>query len=260
MVISICIRPNFTRRQRSVIFPEVVRGLPSTSSQTSSRNPVVSTTSVSPSQYPAEYPYHQGVGLLLGSGRPSVRICRTLPFASYRMTISRWVWTIFRGCGCMWSWVRPSGRHFASGLSLLLSPFLCARICVAQGVKGRPSLNPAPMLKNCATGGSPGEEGTAKGKGAVPLNDSPPRPAAVRAGSHKPEKSGLPSAVRGGGAARSILPSFVLGPGVGYPGHCANIVIALVARAASTVAAVLRILICVLLFANAGLHEVITLT
>ena len=48
------INPNFGRRQRSVILPELVRGLPSTSSHTSSRNPVVSTTNVSPSQCPTE--------------------------------------------------------------------------------------------------------------------------------------------------------------------------------------------------------------
>jgi hypothetical protein len=38
-----------------------------------------------------------------------------------------------------------------------------------------------------------------------------------------PEKSGLPSAVRGAGAVKSGLPSAVLGtPAVGYGGHCAE--------------------------------------
>src|SRR5688572_6754721 len=41
--------------------------------------------------------------------------------------------------------------------------------------------------------------------------------------SHSPEKSGLPSAVRGVGADMFTLPAAVLGtPGVGYFNHCAT--------------------------------------
>src|ERR1700691_2521198 len=46
--------PYVGRRNFSVTFPASVSGLPLTSSQTSSRKPLVSTTSVSPSQCPAE--------------------------------------------------------------------------------------------------------------------------------------------------------------------------------------------------------------
>src|ERR1700678_1462302 len=102
------------------------------------------------------------------------------------------------------------------------------------------------MLKNCATGGSSGAVGIAKGKGAVPFKSTPGR-AFVCAGSHRPEKSGLPFAVRGGGPAKSILPSGVLGPAEGWLGHCANIADALVIRTNSPAARNLGILILVIL-------------
>src|SRR5205823_14215247 len=46
--------------------------------------------------------------------------------------------------------------------------------------------------------------------------------------SHTPERSGLPSAVRGAGAFRSTLPSAVFGMAgeFGKDGHCANAVVA----------------------------------
>src|SRR5579871_1126122 len=154
-------------------------------------------------------------------------------------------------CNC----VRPSGRHAASGLSLLLFAFRSARTCAPQAVIGGSfSGKPAPMLKNCPTGGSPGADGISNGSGSVPFMDSPPRPPPPlpRAGSHNPAKSGLPSAVRGGAPARSILPSFVLGPAVGYGGHCARAGIA-PAKAASRGAAIFKIFIFVLLSTNQAL-------
>src|SRR5690242_13271825 len=95
------------------------------------------------------------------------------------------------------------------------------------------------MLKNCPTGGSSGEVGIANGNGGVPLKATPPARPGPRAGSHNPEKSGFPSGIRGGGAERSILPSLVLGPVVGYSGHCANKTTAPVVSAADKAADIL---------------------
>ena len=54
-----------------------------------------------------------------------------------------------------------------------------------------------------------------------------------------PEKSTLPSAVRGVGASRIGLPSAARGtPGVGYDGHCATSVGDMATKAASTPAMV----------------------
>src|SRR6185369_5116889 len=53
-------------------------------------------------------------------------------------------------------------------------------------------------------------------------------PATARKFSQIPERSGLPSAVRGAGAFRFGFPSAVFGtPGVGCSGHCAHSVTAL---------------------------------
>src|SRR5262245_47137729 len=116
-------------------------------------------------------------------------------------------WTTSRGCGSRWYSSGPCGRHSASGLSY---PF--ARFLSRSGThdwNGRPSLNPAPTLPNVARGGFP--------DGAVPV-------ASVRLVRIQiPEKSGLPSAVRGAGALRFGLPSDPFGtPGWGRNGHCAD--------------------------------------
>src|SRR2546421_3092238 len=90
------------------------------------------------------------------------------------------------------------------------------------------------MLKNVACGGPPagsGDGGGAGGVGAfvfdprfpaivnVPPTPRPP-PARPR-NSQIPERSGLPSGVRGVGASRFGLPSAVLGTSeVGKDGHC----------------------------------------
>src|SRR5262249_33665609 len=77
-----------------------------------------------------------------------------------------------------------------------------------HGWNGSPSLNPAPALPPATSGGRPGAE---------PFGSAPSYLIQM------PEKSGLPSAVRGAGAARLGLPSAPLGtPGNGYNGHCAN--------------------------------------
>src|SRR5689334_16250444 len=57
------------------------------------------------------------------------------------------------------------------------------------------------------------------GAGGAPAR---PRPTPAPARNQIPEKSILPSGVRGAGPSRTGLPSGVRGtPGVGYDGHCA---------------------------------------
>src|SRR5688572_20719433 len=99
---------------------------------------------------------------------------------------------------------RPIGRQSASGLSLLLAAFRTRFSSAAQGWNGSPSLKPAPTSKKVASGGVPG--GTSEGDA--------PREVAAR--THSPERSGLPSDVRGAGAFSIGLPALSLGtPGVG---------------------------------------------
>src|SRR5215813_8279393 len=108
----------------------------------------------------------------------------------------------------------PIGRQCASGLSLLLSPIRFFTRSAAQGWYGAPPCVLLPMLPN----GDP-----------PPPPPRPPRPAAgggafgSRVISQTPDKSGLPSAVRGTGAFASSFPSALRGTPAGVCfGHCAN--------------------------------------
>ena len=95
-------------------------GLPRTSSQPSSRNPVVSTTSVSPSHLPIPVAVPERLQVAGGQG-PAVG--EDLPQAVIGLVDDHQqsgLWIIFRGCGCVWNCMKPIGRHNASGLSLLL--------------------------------------------------------------------------------------------------------------------------------------------
>src|SRR5436305_292709 len=110
--------------------------------------------------------------------------------------------------------MRPRGKQWASGLSLALS---CSRfflISAAHGVNGAPSLNPAAILKNVASGGPLlGSGGGVAGAPVAAPRCPPPLP---RNASHIPERSGLPSDIRGVGPFKSGLPSGNLGtPDVG---------------------------------------------
>ena len=127
---------------------------------------------------------------------------------------------ILRGCGCVCSCMSPSGRQWASGLSLLLSAIRVFSSSAAHGWNGRPPGTPDPMLKN-----RPGPLGSTAGvPGAppVPLTPLPAETSAQPGFRQMPERSGRPLATRGAGASRSSLPSAVRGtPGVGNGGHCA---------------------------------------
>src|SRR5262245_22111180 len=87
----------------------------------------------------------------------------------------------------------------------------------AHGVIG--NAYPRPATSPNVESGIP--SGVVAGGGGAPLprpRPPPPPPARIQ----MPEKSTLPSAVRGAGASRFGLPSARRGiPGVGYDGHCA---------------------------------------
>src|SRR5207247_2250608 len=88
----------------------------------------------------------------------------------------------------------------------------------------------APMLKKVATGGEFGSGGNGETSGSITTEPAsrvpgPPRPAGGwrSARSQLPERSGLPSSVRGVGASTSTRPFASRGtPGAGYFGHCAG--------------------------------------
>src|ERR1700730_15106711 len=136
--------------------------------------------------------------------------------------------------------MRPRGRQCASGLSLLFSAMRCFNSPAAHGVNGRPSLNPAPMLKNVAAGG-PLEGGSGGGSGGGTAGgpvDTPPNPAGAPRRprySQIPERSGLPSDVLGAGASSFGLPSGPRGTRAeGKEGHCGKTIDG---KAAMTIAA-----------------------
>src|SRR6266699_3865967 len=117
----------------------------------------------------------------------------------------------------------PIGRQCASGLSLLLSAMRLFTSFAAQGLNGRPSLNPEPLSRNDAGAISSRVTfgGGAVGRAALAV-PSPPRKlaevwsAGARTICQIPERSGLPSGVRGAGASRLGCPFGNLGtPGVG---------------------------------------------
>src|SRR5688500_761725 len=103
----------------------------------------------------------------------------------------------------------PIGRQCASGLSLLLSSLRFFNTSAAHGCNGRPPLKFAPTFRKVA-------RGTSDGDAADAAVDAPRCPVPAGAPRQIPERSGLPSGVRGTGAARFGLPSGVLGtPRVG---------------------------------------------
>ena len=169
--------------------------LPSRSSQVPVWNPKLSTTSVSPSQRPTEYPIHDTFGSG-SSARPSIQIWRYVR-SGLSMTMSCGVWTMRTISEPVESpevaYAGPSGRQ---------------RICMPSFPRSS---------RRAST--------TARAHGWI---SSGFRSAAMLRAYfgenfvHRPERSGLPSGVRGAGAVRFGLPSAVRGmPAVGCFSHCA---------------------------------------
>ena len=125
---------------------------------------------------------------------------------------------IFRGCGCMWNCVMPIGMQLASGLSFISVDIRCFFTPAAHGVSGRPPGTFVAMSQKAAIGGAFGIRRETGTRGSP--TTSPPasrfacekRPASSEgngsrsARSQLPERSGLPSAVRGGGASMRTRP------------------------------------------------------
>src|SRR5438477_7397937 len=82
----------------------------------------MSTTNVSPSQWPEEYPIHDGSGSF-GRGRPSMYICLGGLLSSSSITISTGVCIILNGAIRLEKGT-PPGRQCDVGLSLS-----CVRVC-----------------------------------------------------------------------------------------------------------------------------------
>src|SRR5579863_413033 len=95
-------------------------GRPALSSQVRSLTPIVSTTNVSPSHFPTEYPSQEGCGSL-GRGRPSVKICRYVVKPSYSISIIPGTGTILYGYGSTISFGIP-GTQYDAGSSLPRAP------------------------------------------------------------------------------------------------------------------------------------------
>src|SRR5262245_768038 len=128
---------------------------------------------------------------------------------------SEGAWMIFFGNGCVVFCMIPNGRQCASGLSLLLSAIRFLTSSAAHDWYGAPPSTWSPMLpKREPEGGNSPVPAAATGAGPPPLI-----PWMV---SQTPDRSGLPSAVRGAGAVMLTLPSAVFGVfGAENFGHCA---------------------------------------
>src|SRR5213593_2703533 len=126
----------------------------------------------------------------------------------------------------------PIGRQCASGLSLLSSACRFFTSSAAQDRMGRPPCTPVPMSRNRFIPVSAGRV-TPGGGGAPPVPDAFSNAAGLRGFSQIPERSGLPSDVRGADPLRSGSPVAVFGTrSAGYAGHCADDQIALAASIA----------------------------
>src|SRR5688572_27961006 len=121
--------------------------------------------------------------------------------------------------------MKPIGRQWASGLSLLLSAIRFFTSSAAQSRNGSPSLKPAPTLKKVALGGPPFAAGVGAGvPGSSRVAAAAWAPPVFLPLSQMPDKSGFPSADLGVGAVRSGCPAGVLGTrGLGVEGHFADI-------------------------------------
>src|SRR5688572_11656886 len=128
-----------------------------------------------------------------------------------------------RGAPCVCSWMMPIGKQCASGLSLLLPATRFFKISAPYGVNGAPPVIAPAISRKLATGGPAGGAG---GAASAPRPPGPPprrAPPANGAPRHRPDRSGLPSAVLGAGASTSTCPAAVFGTSGGIRlGHWAD--------------------------------------
>src|SRR5690349_16279554 len=128
--------------------------------------------------------------------------------------MSSFVWTMARGCECVFCCMNPTGRQLASGLSCEKVDIRCLRSSAAHGVYGSPPCMLRPALAKVATGGPSPMFG---------IIGPPSRPLGGMRLSHTPERSGFPVDWRGAGALRLGVPSALRGTSARTnDGHCAD--------------------------------------
>src|SRR2546427_39951 len=120
---------------------------------------MVSTTSVSPSHFPTEYPYQVGSGSS-GSLRPSIQISRIVCCPSKNIRILPGMWMISKGQMTNRMRGKPIGEHFKMGSfppGAALGPYpglLASYFASPQDVSGgklSPGPWPPPPGANCQT-------------------------------------------------------------------------------------------------------------
>src|SRR2546425_7725463 len=128
----------------------------------------------------------------------------------------------------------PIGKQCASGLSLLLSACRFFTSSAAHGRIGKPPWTPVPMSRNKFIPVLGAGAAVPAAGGAPPVPDAVSNAAAGPRGFCQiPERSGLPSGVRGAGAFTSGWPVAVFGTrGVGYAADCADSDVEIAARIA----------------------------
>src|SRR6185295_10793017 len=115
----------------------------------------------------------------------------------------------FRSCGVVCNLTMPPGRHRDTGSSFPFCSCLDFLAPNAHALYGGPSLRLEPMFRNSSGTCMSAQPSGGHGR--------------FFSGSQIPEKSGLPSAVRGVGAWRLGAPFGNRGtPAVGYVSHCAK--------------------------------------
>src|SRR4051812_29659586 len=125
----------------------------------------------------------------------------------------------------------PVGMHREFGSSRRLSAVRCFVTAAAHGRNGSPPFSAHPMSTNSWLTTMSLQPSRGHGR--------------LSSGFQMPDRSGLPSAVRGAGAARSTAPAVVLGtPAVGYFTHCADsgTAVAITTAAAASARLMLEIL------------------
>src|SRR5262245_31361917 len=187
------------------------------SSMALSLSPTVSTTSVSPSHLPTEYPLNVGSGSF-GSGRPSRKICRYWSMYSSRTTSVSGVWMIFWRVKLAHARAGVIGRQRAIESSRDPFSFRCLTSASAQACIGSTSVVPPPMLM--APNGIPCGASMHPREAIASVHGN-------LSASQMPERSGVfPSASLGAGAVRFSPPDAVTGPFVRTSGHWADTVAA----------------------------------
>src|SRR6185503_8688054 len=125
IVVCTSSRSGCAKRKRSTMCIFSLCRMPWLPRNVSVVKPTVSTTSVSPSQCPIEWPLNVRSGSS-GCSRPSVKICRHCAYASMRIVTLPGVNRTSIGYGCVMIEGMPFGTQFAAGPSSISPRWLAA--------------------------------------------------------------------------------------------------------------------------------------